>query len=100
MTAVALQLLPDSPVRPLPASGAFVQVLPGAVTAFCLEQGLDFDERALLEHLLDVANRETGVVAGCTASGLARDLGFGPSGRRTLTDRLDRLVAAGAIEWE
>ena len=103
MTAVALQLLPtaeDRPVRPLPGPGAFVQVLPGAVTAFCLEHGLDFDERALLEHLLDVADRETGVVEDCTASGLARDLGFGPSGRRTLTDRLDRLVAAGAIDWE
>ena len=80
-------------------AGAFVQVLPGAVTQFCSEHGLDFDERALLEHLLDIADRATGVVRRCTLSGLARDLGLGPSGRRTLAARVDRLVEVGAVEW-
>ena len=103
MTAVALQLLPaedEGSIRSLRPPGAFVQVLPGAVTAFCVEHGLDFDERALLEHLLDSADRDSGVVYGCTLSGLARDLGLGPSGRRTLAARLGRLVSAHAIAWE
>ena len=102
---LALELLPSPEPEtpgpsPPPAGGAFLQVLPGAVTAFCLEHGLDFDERALLEHLLDTADRGDAVVGRCTLSGLARDLGHGPSGRRTLAARLARLVAVGAIEWE
>lgn len=81
------------------APGAFLQVLPGAVDAFCRERGLDFDERALLEHLVDSAERVTGVISDCTVTGLARALGLGPSGRRTTASRLDRLVAAAAIDW-
>ncbi|MCA1701806.1 MAG: hypothetical protein LC808_00460, partial [Actinobacteria bacterium] len=106
MTRVALQLLPSvvpedrRPGRTMSRPGSFLQVLPGAVTAFCLEHGLDFDERALLEHLLDTADRGNGVVERSTLSGLARDLGFGPSGRRTLADRLARLAAVGAVQWE
>lgn len=79
--------------------GAFIQVLPGAVDAFCRDRGLDFDERALLEHLVDSAERDTGVISDCTVTGLARALGLGPSGRRTTASRLDRLVAAAAIDW-
>ncbi|HET7486512.1 MAG TPA: hypothetical protein VFJ85_01190 [Acidimicrobiales bacterium] len=103
MTAVALQLLPaddEASTRSLRPPGTFVQVLPGAVSAFCAEHGLDFDERALLEHLLDTAEHGSGVVHDCTLSGLARDLGLGPSGRRTLAARLGRLVSAHAIDWE
>lgn len=82
-----------------PANGAFIQVLPCAVNAFCHKRALDFDERALLEHLLDSAERITGVVSDCTLTGLARAMGLGPSGRRTTAIRLSRLVAAAAIEW-
>lgn len=76
-----------------------VSVLPDALRAFCAEAGLSFDERALLEHLLLEADWRSGELRGFTLTGLAADVGRGPSGRRTLAVRLDRLAAAGAVAW-
>lgn len=79
--------------------GSLVGVIPAAMGEYCAAAGLDFDERALLEHLVDVAARVTGEVRSSSLTDLAAELGHGPSGRRTLATRLRRLAECGAIEW-
>lgn len=75
-------------------------MLPEALDAYCREAGLRFDERCLLEHLLCAASHTTGRLGAVTLAGLAAQLGLGPSGRRTLRQRLERLAAAGALNWK
>jgi hypothetical protein len=87
------QLFDPAPRRP-----THVRILRAEVATYCRAHGLDFDERDLLEHLLDVADWRTGAVPGFTLTGLAADLRYGPSRRRTLGEQLDRLAAAGAID--
>lgn len=80
--------------------GRFVQVMAGELARFASAHALGFDDRCLLEHLLLAADHRSGVIAPFSLTDLARDLGLGPSGRRTVRGRLDRLAAAGAITWE
>jgi len=89
----------DDDVPPPTPPGRFVQVLAGEVARFAEAHGLGFDDRSLLEHLLLAADRRSGAIAPFSLTDLARDLGLGPSGRRTLGGRLGRLEAVGAVKW-
>lgn len=91
----------DHPSPPESAGppGRFVQVLVGELARFASTHGLGFDERCLLEHLLLVADHRSGAIAPFSLTDLARDLGLGPSGRRTVRGRLERLKNAGAVTW-
>ncbi|MFN2505468.1 MAG: hypothetical protein ABR540_14785 [Acidimicrobiales bacterium] len=84
---------------PSPPLGRFVQVLTGEVARFAETHGLGFDDRSLLEHLLLAADHRSGAITPFSLTDLACDLGLGPSGRRTLRGRLERLSAAGAVSW-
>ena len=86
-------------VPPPTPPGRFVQVMSGEVARFAEAHGLGFDDRAVLEHLLLAADHRTGAIAPFSLTDLARDLGLGPSGRRTLGGRLKRLEAVGAVKW-
>lgn len=76
-----------------------MQVFADELARFAATQGLSFDERSLLEHLLGVADHRTGVVDPFSVTDLAHKLGLGPSARRTLPKRLERLSTAGALRW-
>lgn len=89
----------DDDVPPRPQPGRFVQVMSGEVARFAEAHGLGFDDRSVLEHLLVAADHRSGVIAPFSLTDLARDLGLGPSGRRTLGGRIKRLEAVGAVKW-
>ena len=71
----------------------------GELARFAADHGLGFDDRSVLEHLLLAADHRSGMIAPFSLTDLARDLGLGPSGRRTLGGRLKRLEAVGALTW-
>lgn len=80
-------------------SGRFVAIVPEALEAFAAQHGLDSGERALLEYLLLDADWRTHRLPGFSLADLAEQLRLGPSGRRSLAKRLDRLAAIGAVAW-
>jgi hypothetical protein len=90
---------PADDVTPPPPPGRFVQVMAGELARFADAHDLGFDDRSLLEHLLLAADHRSGMIAPFSLTDLARDLGLGPSGRRTLGGRLRRLEAVGAVTW-
>ena len=71
----------------------------GEVARFAEAHGLGFDDRSVLEHLLLAADHRSGAIAPFSLTDLSRDLGLGPSGRRTLGGRLKRLQDVGALTW-
>ncbi|HEV2810867.1 MAG TPA: hypothetical protein VGV93_10795 [Acidimicrobiales bacterium] len=89
---------PKTVLRPVP-SGRFVAIVPEAVEAFAAQHGLDSGERALLEYLLLEADWRTHRLPGFSLTDLAEQLRLGPSGRRSLAKRLDRLAAIEAVAW-
>jgi hypothetical protein len=80
-------------------TGRFVAIVPEAVESFTTQHGLNSGERALLEYLLLEADWRTHRLPGFSLTDLAEQLRLGPSGRRSLAKRLDRLAASGAVAW-
>lgn len=78
----------------------FVQIVTSVLDALTDRYGWTFEERAFVEDLVLLANHETGAIAWASQSALADELGYGPSGRRTIAKRLDRLEAAGLVSME